>query len=127
MRAARVRVIFSIDESSMNQMNISQDVQALIPEHLAYVEWFSRFHQRDPHSGLFRVAKEMTLQNKPKGEIIPLLRLRSSAQLIPRYSYLSHSDRSSLSSYNILDKSSHFLFNSYSNRNTFFTFHDFST
>jgi hypothetical protein len=121
-------VIFSVEKDSLDEMNVPQDIQTLIPEHLAYVEWFSHFHpsHRDSDSGLFRISKEKNQQNEPKGEIVPLYRLRNSAHLIPRYSHLTHFDRNSLSSSNILDKCSHFLFNSYSNRNTFFTFHDFS-
>ena len=122
LRAARVRIMFSIPEHWLSDKRVPIDIQKKIPKRLAYVEWFSRFQSSDSHSGFYQISKELDLSGNLRSDIIPLHSLIAAAHLIPKYPSINTIDRKALSSHNILDNCSHFYLNTYRNQNSFLLF-----
>ena len=75
LRIAQLRVIFALPEHLQHP---------LLPNKLAYVEWFTPFRAPHPHSGLFLVSRS-SRNNEPISEIIPLDSIVSSCHLIPKF------------------------------------------
>ena len=75
LRVAQLRVIFALPEHLRHP---------LLPNRLAYVDWFTPFRGPQPDSGLFSVSRT-SRNNGPISEIIPLNSILSSCHLIPRF------------------------------------------
>jgi hypothetical protein len=75
LRVAQLRVIFALPEHLQHP---------LLPNKLAYVDWFTPFRIPHPDSGLFPVYRT-SRNNQPISEIIPLDSIVSSCHLIPRF------------------------------------------
>src|SRR5579872_2213526 len=69
----QVKVIFSLPPE-----------YGMFKEPLVYVEWFTPLHQRDPSSGMYKVAPS-TRQRRRNASVIPILWVARSCHLIPQF------------------------------------------
>lgn len=100
IRIGRLRAIFKVPERSE---------QALFgkhpPEHLAYVEWYSRIPaQSNAINGMYPISR-----SSDGGAIVEVIDIRRACQLIPKFGRMAV-DRS-LTSLTILDGYDHFFLN----------------
>ncbi|KAI6010391.1 hypothetical protein BKA83DRAFT_4068620 [Pisolithus microcarpus] len=103
VRIAQVRVIFKLP-----------DHLGTHPHPLAYVEWFTALHRRDPVTGLY-VVTHSTRNRRPNVSVVSIDRF-------VRACHLQASGGSSMdwTSDNVLEKASSFQVNSYIDLDTFF-------
>ena len=112
-RVGRVRTIFSIPKSFRNQLFPGMEV----PEHLAYIEWFTAFTQPDPNHGLYKLSKAMHAGARDAA-IIPLDAVRRSIHLYPAF---GQSVPAAWSSSNVLDLCDKFWVNGFTDRHVYGT------
>jgi hypothetical protein len=106
-RIGRVRVVFSIPEKARNLMFRNSVV---IPQHLAYVEWYTPFS--NPPDRNLLLYKISPLRDEIGGHIcsvIPLANIRRSVHLLPRFGPSAPQEYSS----NVLDSCSSFYVNTF--------------
>jgi hypothetical protein len=109
-RIGRVKVIFSIPEKHHAAMFPPHSV---IPEHLAYIEWYSAFNDRDPNHGLYKVTM---LKDRDLGKIcsiVPVANIQRSAHLFPQFGPQAPEEWSNS---NVLDRCDTFYVNEFSDR-----------
>ena len=84
------------------------------PQHLAYVEWFSKF-ERFPHPehGLYKVTRSILDR---RASVIPVDRIERSCHLFPNFGPVAPREWTSS---NVLEKCSTFYLNAYADRDTF--------
>ncbi|KAF9471791.1 hypothetical protein BDN70DRAFT_819556 [Pholiota conissans] len=108
--AARVRCLFSLPPAALARWF----PQGFPHAHLAYVEWFTPFSvaRFDPNSKLYRISPLMS-QNVRQASIIPITLIRQSLHLFPKFGAVAPS---LWKSSNVLDMSSIFYANPFSDR-----------
>ena len=104
MRIVQVHVIFKLPDHLRRY-----------PHPLAYVEWFTSLHRRDPISGQFIVTRSMR-NRRPNVSVISVDRFVRPCHLQGQCGKQISSD---WSSDNVLETASTFLINSYINLDTF--------
>ena len=90
----------------------------VIPQHLAYVEWYTApmltIQQQNIHN-MATVSKGPPIQNGHcLWSIIPLSNIRQSCMLTPNFALVPISDQSSWTTLNILDTAPSFFVNNWS-------------
>ncbi|KAJ3554685.1 hypothetical protein NM688_g2979 [Phlebia brevispora] len=95
-RVGHVRVIFTIPQRDLASAFSPEKVDS-VPEHLAYIEWFTPFRQPDP-------------------DHVPLSRIRRSIHLLPRYGAQAPREWTSA---NVLDHCRTFYANSFGDRHMY--------
>jgi hypothetical protein len=109
-----VKVIFSIPSNHHNQLFVD-DVD--VPEHLAYVEWFSPLDTQDQNHGMFKIS---SLKDSDDGmricSVIPLSDIQRSVHLIPQFGQVAPPD---WTSNNVLDQCNTFYLNDFTDRHLF--------
>ena len=86
MRAARVRVVFTLPEKALKAFFPALSPDEFPPCHLAYVEWMTKFGARpERDSRLYRVRWATSRQNTRLVSIVPVSALQRSVQLIPKW------------------------------------------
>lgn len=113
-RVGRVRVIFSIPKRELPTLFSPDKLQSL-PEHLAYVEWFTPFRQPEPSHGMYKIAPSIR-NNVCEASIVPLSDLRRSIHLLPRYG--AQAPRAWTSA-TVLDECCSFFANSFGDRHMY--------
>ncbi|KAH9910875.1 uncharacterized protein BXZ73DRAFT_93522 [Epithele typhae] len=78
-RVGRVRLIFSIPKAA-NQVLFPRLVP---PQHLAYIEWFTAFRDKDPDHGLYRVRRCRNRAGDRLASVIPVADIHRSCHLFP--------------------------------------------
>ena len=103
---AQLRAVFSIPLRA--QQDIFTDLE--IPQHLAYVEWFTRF-PNTPHShhGMYRVSRSFK-DGIREAAIIPVNDIFRSVMLFPRFGPIAPRD---WTSDNVLEECKDFYVNPY--------------
>ena len=92
------------------------DPDVILPQYMAYVEWFSPFRrQPEPVHYLYQV-KRPTI---PEASIIPITDIVRSAHLIPRFGAKADTTWSSSTS---LHQCNTFFLNQFSDRNAYLSF-----
>ncbi|THU82094.1 hypothetical protein K435DRAFT_831729 [Dendrothele bispora CBS 962.96] len=113
-RIARLRVIFSLPDKKLDTLF---PPNTLPPKHLAYIEWFTKFVNQEPHSGLFQVKPQKKSDGTPVVAVIPVDIIQRSVHLFPRW---GGSVPSKWSSETVLSESTSFLVNVFKNNHTYF-------
>lgn len=86
-----------------------------VPEHLAYVEWFTPFNSLRPgrDHGMYKVSKLRNANGQQKASVIPVFLIRQSVHLFPMFGPVAPAEWKSS---NVLDLAEEFLVNSFSDR-----------
>lgn len=94
----------------------------VLPTHLVYVEWFSRFRNPERWHGLHRVKRSVInnaqVQNERAAVILPYERVQRSVSLIPRF---GRTVNQAWTADNILEQCSDFYVNRYSDKHAYST------
>ena len=115
-RVAQVRVVFQLSASVMSEL--FDFGKGAPPEHLAYVEWFSRFPGApESDSGMYRVTRSIR-NGRRNASIIPVASVRRSIHLFPRFGPVAPRH---WSSFNVLEECSTFYVNPWTDRHTYIT------
>lgn len=88
------------------------------PKHLAYVEWFTKFTWvPEPHSGLYRVKKQMDVDGTAAASVIPVEMILRSVHLLPKW---GGAVPSGWTGENVLDLAPSFLLNIFKDNHSYF-------
>ena len=113
-RIGRIRVVFSIPECFLHSMFIDG---AEIPEHLAYVDWYSPLPDSPERNHLLY---KVSPQKEPDGtnvcSIIPLANIRCSIHLFPKFGPFAPQEWTSS---NVLDLCNTFFVNDFTDRHMY--------
>lgn len=105
-RVGQVRVIFALPDS----------VDGIPSEHLAYIEWFSKFTTPDDHHGMFKVNRSLE-GGERVASIVPVSMIRRSAHLFPKF---GPAVPEGWSADNVLEKCTTFYLNPFTDRHMYF-------
>ncbi|KAI0798229.1 hypothetical protein C8Q75DRAFT_790644 [Abortiporus biennis] len=108
-RIAQIRVIFQLPLKFLRQV-FPQGHK--LPKFLAYVEWFTSFKRNPEFHGYYQVKRQLCGNNRV-ASIIPLIDIRRSVHLSPKW---GHQVLRHWNSYSVLDQCSTFFVNSHSDR-----------
>jgi hypothetical protein len=109
----RVKVIFCIPERfHAHLFNPEIDV----PDHLAYVEWYSPLDTQDPNHKMFKISPLKDSDGARICSVIPLTDVERSVHLIPRFGPVAPVNWMSS---NVLDECTNFLLNDFTDRQLF--------
>ena len=87
-----------------------------VPQHLAYVEWFTPFHaQPEPHHLMYKVSRALR-DGQRLASIVPVTKITCSAHLFPMFGPNVCRD---LTGDTVLDEGSQYLINPYTSRDMF--------
>ncbi|KAM6496349.1 hypothetical protein JOM56_009055 [Amanita muscaria] len=117
-RVGRIRVIFSIPDR-YHHMLFKPHV--LVPQHLAYVELFTKLGSPDPNHGMFKVSPWKDHNGGRVCSIIPVANIRRSVHLIPKFGPVAPPEWTTS---NVLDICPTFFVNIYTDRHLFRTLFD---
>ncbi|KAI0039049.1 hypothetical protein FA95DRAFT_1585366 [Auriscalpium vulgare] len=115
-RVVQVRMIFTLSRTAAIAAFPNATPARSPPQHLAYVEWFSRFQNVPEANNIMYRVQRAHDGHKRMSSIIPAAEILRSVHLIPKFGAVAPRDWSSS---NVLDRCSRFLVNSFSDRNTY--------
>jgi hypothetical protein len=115
-RIAQVRVVFTIPPRIADQVLPSGAPP--LPQHLAYVEWFSSFASEPEAWHHYYQVKRTTQDGVRAASIIPVANIRRSVHLLPKFGPVAPAEWSSS---NVLELCPSFLANSKTDRHVFTT------
>ncbi|KIK78447.1 hypothetical protein PAXRUDRAFT_325404 [Paxillus rubicundulus Ve08.2h10] len=114
-RVAQVRVVFTIPEQSHDQL-VPPRVN-IIPQHLAYVEWFTPFATPELHHGMYKISRCFE-HGERLASIIPVKNIRRSVHLIPKFGRLVSREWTSST---VLEECNDFFVNPFTDRHAYLT------
>ncbi|KAJ3925403.1 MAG: hypothetical protein NXY57DRAFT_1051695 [Lentinula lateritia] len=116
LQVGRIRVIFSIPSQHLARLILPKGI--VLPTHLAYVEWFTKFSQKpEPHSGLYRVKPLFNRDGSRAASVISVEMIQQSVHLYPKWDGVVPSIWSYES---VLDQSPSFLISPFTDIHTYF-------
>ena len=105
-RVGQVRIIFSLPGI----------VDGASPEHLAYIEWFSKFTTPNPDHRMFKLSRSLE-DGERVASIVPISTIRRSVHLFPKF---GPSVPEGWSSENVLEMCAAFYLNPFTDRHMYF-------
>ena len=111
---SHIRIVFSLPMFSLSTLFLDG---ARIPQHLAYVEWYSPL-PGDPEQNhlLYKVLPEREPDGSRTCSIIPLANIRRSVHLFPKFGPFAPQE---WTSYNVLDLCNTFYLNDFTDRHMY--------
>ncbi|KAJ3811030.1 hypothetical protein F5876DRAFT_88572 [Lentinula aff. lateritia] len=110
------QVIFSIPSQHLARLILPKGI--VLPTHLAYVEWFTKFsHKPEPHSHLYRVKPLFNRDGSRAASVISVEMIQQSVHLYPKWGGVVPSTWSYES---VLDQSPSFLVSPFTDIHTYF-------
>lgn len=115
-RVAQVRVVFTLPEKVRALLfGIQQD----IPQHLAYVEWFSAFKRHpEPNHLMYKVTRSVDRDGHRISAVIPVTSIRQGVQLFPDFGPVAPAEWTSS---NVLESCKAFFVSDFSSRHAYHT------
>ncbi|KZV82698.1 hypothetical protein EXIGLDRAFT_810315 [Exidia glandulosa HHB12029] len=116
IRIARLRAIFNVPRGLRQDLFGDKP-----PQHLAFVEWFSRPTRRDPTTKMYRISRSFKPGQTSQKEVavVEVMDLRRSCHLLPEFG-ASDVDRA-LTPYTVLDAFDHFYLNDFVDKHAYQT------
>ncbi|KAN0137729.1 hypothetical protein V8E53_004485 [Lactarius tabidus] len=111
----RIRVVFAIPS---RYHHLLFDPGVTVPQHLAYVQWYSQLTEPEPNHRLFKIRPLKDLDGNWICSIIPVGNIRRSVHLIPKFGPVAPAEWTSS---NVLDSCNVFYLNTFSDRHIFRT------
>ena len=105
-RIGQARVIFTLPNS----------VDGVPSEHLAYIEWFSKFTTPSDDHGMFRLSRSL-IDGERVASIVPVSTIRHSTHLFPKFGPVVPEG---WSANNVLEKCTTFYLNPLTDRHMYF-------
>jgi hypothetical protein len=87
-----------------------------VPDHLAYVEWYSPLETQDPNHRMFKITPLKDSDGMRICSVIPLTDVQRSVHLIPRFGPVAPVN---WMSDNVLDQCTTFFLNDFTDRHLF--------
>lgn len=116
-RIGQVRLVFSIPSQSVE--TLFPDTPFVPPQHLAYIQWFTPFSNREEPHGMYRVTRS-TQGGDRLASIVPVSSIRRSIHLLPKFGPIVPREWTSS---NVLDMCSSFFVNQHTDGHSFITLH----
>ncbi|KAF8835183.1 hypothetical protein BDN67DRAFT_992522 [Paxillus ammoniavirescens] len=115
-RVAQVRVVFTLPPSA--RRHLFPDINEYVPEHLAYVEWFSPFSTHpELNHGMYKVTR--TIRNGERiASVIPVSSISRSVHLFPKFGAVAPREWTSS---NVLELCNTFYVNPFTDRHAYVT------
>ncbi len=118
LRVGRVGVIFSLPKMSPLQHDSILPRNVVVPQYLAYVEWFTKFTRHpEPHHQLYRIRRDSAPDGGPLVSVLPVSVIERSVHLYPKWGYAVPSEWTSET---VLDLAPSFLVSQFNNDPTYF-------
>ncbi|KAG6849114.1 hypothetical protein H0H93_011213, partial [Arthromyces matolae] len=114
-RVARIRVVFSLPTSSHLTL-FGVEHHTGVPQHLAYIEWFSVFRAPERHHGLHKISPLKDPDGNGICSIVPLSTIRRSVHLYPKFGPVAPPE---WTSNNVLDLCDTFFVNIFTDRHLY--------
>jgi hypothetical protein len=111
---ARIKVIFSIPKRFHAHLFMRPRID--VPDHLAYVEWYSPLETQDPNHRMFKITPLKDSDGMRICSVIPLTDVQRSVHLIPRFGPVAPVN---WMSDNVLDQCTTFFLNDFTDRHLF--------
>ncbi|KAG1885292.1 uncharacterized protein F5891DRAFT_970195, partial [Suillus fuscotomentosus] len=113
-RVAQIRVIFSLSAKAKQAVFRN----AGLPDHFAYVEWFTPFSNTpEANHGMYKVLRAFC-DGEKQASIIPVRNIRCSVHLIPQFGPVAPREWTSS---NVLDQCRTFFVNEFTDRDAYVT------
>ena len=114
-RVSQVHFIFSIPEKAATSLFGSDS--AAVPEHLAYVEWFSPFTSPEPNHLMYQINHSMS-HGKRVASMIPVSAIWRSIHLFPKFGPVAPQEWSSS---NVLEHCNSFYVSCWTDQHAYIT------
>lgn len=113
-RVGRIRVVFSLPKRAHSLLF---SVGVAVPEHLAYVDWYTPFqNEPDQNHLMYRISPLKDREGGLVASIVPLANIRRSVHLFPKFGPLAPPEWMSS---NVLDRCDTFFVNSFTDRHLY--------
>ncbi|TFK52086.1 hypothetical protein OE88DRAFT_1679776 [Heliocybe sulcata] len=115
-RVGQIRVVFRLPKRATDDL-----FPGLIdlPEHLAYIEWFTLFSVRpDRDHRMYKISRQLRNDGARIASIIPISNIRRSCHLLPEFGPVVPREWTSS---NVLDEARYFFVNCFLDRHTYMT------
>ncbi|KIJ65793.1 hypothetical protein HYDPIDRAFT_109810 [Hydnomerulius pinastri MD-312] len=115
-RIGQVRAVFSIPQQAQNLIFGHANVS--IPQHLAYVEWFTPFAPSPERNHAMYKVQRSIVNRERMGSIVPVVNIRRSVHLIPKFGAVAPREWTSS---NVLERCKTFFVNPFTDRHAYRT------
>ncbi|KIJ05946.1 hypothetical protein PAXINDRAFT_103573 [Paxillus involutus ATCC 200175] len=119
-RVGQVRVVFSISAQARDLMfgHSTTNISAVVPQHLAYVEWFTPFSPTpERNHAMYKVTRSI-VDGERMASIVPVANIRRSVHLIPKFGATAPREWTSS---NVLERCKTFFVNPFTDRHAYRT------